>query len=93
MRLLQKAKSLLLTTVQTVTPQSQTAVLSRTVPETGVKQPMFARAEVAPQSGLPSEQFDPRQMLRTLGQSGQTSQSKRIYETPPTRPGYKFEDR
>ncbi len=93
MRLLQKAKSLFLTTVQTVTPQSQTAVLSRTEPATGVKQPMFARAEVAPQAGLPSEQFDPRQMLRTLGQSSQTAQSKRIYETPPTRPGYKFEDR
>lgn len=93
MRLLKKAKSLFLSTVQTVSPQSKTAVLSRTDAATGVKQPMFARAEVRPDNGLPSERFDPRQLARDLGQSGQTSQSKRIYETPPTRPGYKFEDR
>lgn len=93
MRLLKKAKSLFLTTAQTVTPQSQTAVLSRTDAATGVKQPMYARAEVTTDNVLPSERFDPRQMFRALGQSGQTSQSKRIYETPPTRPGYKFEDR
>lgn len=99
MRLLQKAKGLFLTSVQTVTPQSQTAVLSRTDPTTGAKKPIYARPEIRPETGLPSERFDPRQLTRTLGQSGQTVGSKNIYETPPTQPvdragfGYKLEDR
>jgi hypothetical protein len=86
MRLWQKAKGLFLTSVQTVTPQSQTAVLSRTDPTTGAKRPIYARPEIRPETGLPSERFDPRQMVRALGQSGQTAGSKNIYETPPTRP-------
>lgn len=76
MRLMQKAKSLFLTTTQAVQPQTRTAVLSRTDAETGQKKPIYARPEIRNEPGLPSERFDPRQ----------TSESKRVYQTPPTRP-------
>ena len=98
MRLFQRAKSLFLSNVQTVTPQSQTAVLSRTIPETGRKRPVYARPEIKPETGLPSERFDPRQLSSALAE-GQTTESKRVYDGTPTRPddqpgfGFKIMDR
>lgn len=99
MRLFQRAKSLILSNVQQVTPQSQTAVLSRTVPETGRKRPVYARPEIKPETGLPSERFDPRQLFSAMGQTGQTEESKRVFTGEPTRPddqpgfGFRLMDR